>query len=846
MEYDLNEQDFNRLKDFKLTNNQAKLLLILINENKKKPEARFTFKQIREKFSSKIWIYRELLDSLKKMGFLIVMKESRPIMYKYNSKRLEEILKEQQEIYFRTQKKFDNFLSEVKNGTIKNKEDLLKIFDFLHSIENQHSLTMENIIILKSLFSKRDGKFIPTSKTINQIAADIKNLKIHKIRYNLKNLENTGIILSQKKSRIKYYRPLDLFTLLESERSFHQKLWDDKEKRMQQSIEFFQKSSVIPTSTSQKTKQRDRNYELRNFNKENVNWIIGLIKNAKSETYLDFRMNMERDDKKIELGRILFEALLELLRTNTNIKIRLFIYIDDWLVERLENLYYNLIQGITEGRIEIKVPLKKQAIFSRIIIDDSSVIDLIIGKDTHKPDKILLNKNQISNKEAKRRYNEEWKKSIDIRQELLEHPISVNLKNLINKSLELKPPRIILGKQPLVIIGYEKIHNIILNLYKNARLEVLTIIGTISFSTKGNLDITEKTYQKTFFESFFKIIMSHCKAGLNIRLLRNTFELDHLNEVVNDRIRRETEILVNFYPTLQIRQVDLPEYQFTIIDRKILMLHQFIESKEIQLTIITDEFIINKFYALFQDNWAKSFDIRLNWLKHEKKPIKNFLKKSLKQLEFQMSLPEQGKIKIFDGKFTKYILNHLLNKNKNEIYAFQTFSELFYKKRIDNKINDTYKVSQFILSYNWEVIKAVMTKKMNSKVIFTYFPGYIEAITYKDLQNILDLFPTYQARFIPPGIQTNVVYTIFDEYIILIVGNIVLDYQILIINDFNIREFYKAQFDSFWDNSIDLRQIFKEYGSKRRKKLIENSIKKFKLFREYHPMQIRKLFPQSD
>jgi len=870
------EEEYIKLKEFGLSTNQAKLLWFFI---KQKPESKISFKKINQKLKTKPYrklfkkdIHWDLLNSLLKQGFITVGEQVKPWVYQYNQERLKEILQKERKINSNIQMKLEQII-EILNKNDRDKNiDINQILSFLQLSQGHNSVNNEQLLIMKTLYSNKNGKLSPCSLSINQIAEKIDGININKIRYNLKNLEKIGFIQSFKRGRNKIFRPFDLVNILKKEKDEHKKYWEQKQGQMSDIIQYFYKISrnrdvseqkykedvlsnqklPIQKSIHQTFEKLVQTYELIDFDEDTMDLIDIFMKNSKKELILDFRISIKIIDTKTTIVESFFNRLISFLKNHPKIRVKIIAYLEGWLTTKLEPIYIQLIQLISEANFEFRIPIEtndenKGENTNKIfrVITDNTLIDLIVKKSLDNIDKIWINWNELSVEQARREFNNAWERSIDVRDALLEYSLSNELSNVLLASVTKKAPEYFFKIQGLSLTGYKKIHNIILNMYKRAKSEILTLTGTISFSKDKNLELIDEEYQRAFFNNFFETIIDHCKAGINIRLLRNNLENDLLTEINKERIKRAIELLVLFFPYLQIRQVDMPQYHFTIIDRKILMLHKFLERGQIRLTFFSDEFIINKFLALFENAWTKSFDIRMGWLSEKKSPVQQFLKKSLKKLSFQITLPKTGEIKVFDGKFTKHIIRHLLRVSKDEIFVFQSFSDLYYKSRGKNISDELFKLSFQVLSYGWEVITAVITKKLKANIIVTYLPEYVSAITYKNLKLTIDLFPKYQVRFLPPGLQTNIIYSIFDNYVNLVIGDLRSDnFQFLIINDVNLKSFYKAQFINFWNNSIELRQIFKEYGSKRKKKLVIDSINKYRLYREYHPMEVRKIFPR--
>ncbi|MHA1294891.1 MAG: hypothetical protein ACTSQJ_19830, partial [Promethearchaeota archaeon] len=706
------EEEYIKLKEFGLSTNQAKLLWFFIKQN---PESKMSFKKINQKLKTKPYkklfkkdINWDLLNSLLKLGFITVGEQVKPWVYQYNQERLKEILQKQQKINSNIQMKLEQNIENLDKKDRDKNIDLNQILSVFQLNQRQNSMNNEQLSIMKSLYSNKNGKITPCSLNLNQIADKIDGMNINKIRYNLKNLEKSGFIQSFKRGRNKIFRPFDLVNILKKEKEEHKKYWEQKLKHMNDIIQYFYKISRYKEGSEQKYKEDlpsnqkhpirknkhqtfeklVQTYELIDFDEDTMDLIDSFMINSEKELILDFRISIKIIDTKTTIVEGFFNRLIRFLKDHPKIRVKIITYLEGWLITKLEPIYIQLIQLISETNFEFRIPIEtynenKAGDTDKVlrVITNRTLIDLIVKKSLDNIDKIMINWNELSVEQAKREFNKAWGKSIDVRDALLEYSLSNELSNVLLASVTKKAPEYFFKIQGLSLTGYKKIHNIILNMYKRAKSEILTIIGTISFSKNKNLKFIDEEYQRAFFNNFFETIIDHCKAGINIRLLRNNLENDLLTEINEERIKRETELLVLFFPYLQIRQIDMPQYHFTIIDRKILMLHKFLEKEQIKLTFFSDEFIINKFLMLFENAWSKSFDIRMGWLREKKSPIHQFLKKSLKKLSFQISLTKTGEIKVFDGKFTRYIIKHLLRVSKDEIFVFQSFSDLYYKSR---------------------------------------------------------------------------------------------------------------------------------------------------------------------
>ncbi|NVM05171.1 MAG: hypothetical protein HWN67_22820 [Candidatus Helarchaeota archaeon] len=845
--------EIEKLKEFGLTINQAKLLNLIINS---KNRSALTYKQIKAEFNLEESFYWDLLDDLINKEFLTVDNETKPWKYKYDEGRFGKIIEEQETNYEKIQQDFENLIIELEKDSISEEFDLKSVFELFQKAQSQKKLSNDQIFILSSFFSKENGKIIPMTRTIKQIEEIVKplnvKLKKHNIRYYLNNLKEKGFVISQKDGRLNTYGPKDLLTILKNEKNFHQKIWENKKQRLQKTLNYFNNNQISddegirePLKEIQTVSSEiEEKYKFIDFDLNTVSWVKDQMFRANEEIICDFRLTIDRTELKLRISEEFYKNLIELLNDvqKSYLKVKLLIYLDDWLLHKLESLFAQAIHLVTQGKLEFRVPPDTEDKLVKIILDNSTLVDFLAKHDFAKFDKIFINRNEMSVKDARHIFEQVWERSLDVRDAMLEHTISTELEKVIKSSIKKRPPVYEFKKQPIIITGYKKVLSINLNLINRAESEILSISSLLTPINMRGQNLVDVSYQKSLYKDIFNILIEKCKNGVEVKILRNSTETSVKTSQDAEIIKGEIQLIISLSPFFQLRQIEIPQYQFTIIDKKLLLIYEFLESGRIKLTVFTDRYIVEKFLFIFKNAWSDSLDFRLDWLTEKTNPLQLYLKDTLNQLDLTLSLPERGKMKIFDGKYTKLLINHLLKINKHEVDVFQSFSEHFFKN-LENS-TDVKAFAGLVLSYGKDVMESVGSKNMKARVIVSYLPTYLKAISNKVLKHSLDLYPKYQVHFFPAGLESNIIYGIFDNYITLVIGDLASNnFQMLVINDYNLKQYYKSQFENSWNNTIDLRQIFQVYGTKKKKELANESIDKFKLENEFPLEEVRKFFP---
>jgi len=807
-----------KLQIWGLTRNQAKLLQFFVENRHRKD---LSYKIIKEEIKSKKSFYREVLQDLIERKFLYILKDNRPITYHFNHNRFRELFQEYQYDFYEKQQDFEILFKKLKE-TKDYKE-------FLGLAKPQLRLADEQILILTALLSKFKREDKINAMTLKEINENLDGkIASPTIRYNLALLEKRGIIEIQKIGRTNYYRSKDLRTILEIEQKFQLKLWNEKKKIMQKIIQHFQKE---PKKELKKTK----NFRIiENFN--NIkNDILDLIKNAKKEILLDFRcrfrpINVMRDF----LGEILNE-LLEKSQRDGLISIKLILEIDDWLIHKLDYIFLPLITGILPNRFEIRVPIERELKEFRIVVDEKTLYQ-IIGANEVSPEDYGVEINNITTvTQTILSIKQIWENSLDIRDSIIEYTLDREIEREINRSIKKYPPKYNFSNSFLTIRGLRKCLRFMLRLFANAKNEILVIVGPVFQSTEGEFSVLEILSKENYYNELNTVIEKRVKAGVFVKWIRNTIS-PHLKIYQTDEAKKSfMDLVLNMNPLFQMRQLQLEQYQFSIIDQKILLIFDYFNEK---MTIILDPFVINKYNILFQSVWSEAYDIRLQWLTEISKPLKKYIKNSFENIRLQINMPKEGKIRKFSGQFLKPILNFLLRSSKQEVYALRTYSP----KVIKNK----KEFLNQIIPYFFEFINAAKNHNFKMKVNLTYFPEFLELPNDEELKSTLDIFPRFQIHLLPNNIQSNAFFGIFDNYLLTFLGNTDLDdFHLLIINAENLNNYYKEQFKLLWDDSVDLRQLYLEYGTEKQKKLVLKSIKKHKLKKQLSSDQIRQKYPMK-
>ncbi|MHA1383287.1 MAG: hypothetical protein ACTSR3_05980 [Candidatus Helarchaeota archaeon] len=816
--------DSEKLQLFGLTSNQSKVIEFFIKNRTRKD---LNFRKIRTEIKSPKSFYREILLDLIDKKFLYVIRDKRPITYQLNEDRFEEIFQEYKNLYEKNQHKYDLILQKMTKLEFKNQLKSQDILKFLEKIKVELRLNEEQISIINILLSQKEDANSLTPITLNQIAKKLgKKNDITNIRYNLSLLEKRGFIFRRKIGRSNYFGSKTLMEIIEREKKYQEQTWIEKEEQMLAVIHFLEKYP-------KKLVRRDEHYDLKNNLSDIKNTIIKLIEGVQNEIIVDIRCGYERIDSiKIFLQEI-FKKLLELILNKNHVKVKILLNIDDWLVHKLDFVFLQLITRIKTDNFEIRVPINEEQREFRII-GDNSIMFQILGVDTLSEDE---NGIKINNKrnidQINDQFNRIWENSLDLRDAIFDYKIDKEIEKAIKKSEKKYPPEYNFKDKFLVIGGLQKGIRVLLRLYAKARNEICTILGPLFPSKSGVLSAVESLKQNKFYERINKVVSKKAKANLNIRWIRNTDATPHLQIYKNDDLKRYMiDFGLSLYPNFQMRQLSLEQYQFSIIDKKILVILEF--SKQV-MTISQDEFIIDEYNFIFEKAWSEAYDIRLQWLSEVSKKLGKYIENTFYQINLQISMPKEGEIKRFEGKFARPILYSLLNNLMQDIHKIHTIF-LFFTNDLEDISIDMICDDDFL-----NVSRAL---KVPTKIIINYFPQLKEIVSCRNLKTVIEIFPSCEFRLLPKNIQTYNFFGLFNEYIVNVEGKTNSDnYHIFIINNRNLRKYFLDQFNSLWDKSVDIRQFFYEYGKSETKNLVLDSIKKFGFEKKLNSDEIRELFP---
>lgn len=81
---------------------------------------------------------------------------------------------------------------------------------------------------------------------------------------------------------------------------------------------------------------------------------------------------------------------------------------------------------------------------------------------------------------------------------------------------------------------------------------------------------------------------------------------------------------------MKMKQIDLKQYQFSIIDKKILIIFEY--SQQFRLILIRDDLIVNDYRLLFEQIWKDATDIRHQWLTEVSIELKNYIQKIFEKI----------------------------------------------------------------------------------------------------------------------------------------------------------------------------------------------------------------------
>ncbi|NVM03073.1 MAG: hypothetical protein HWN67_12095, partial [Candidatus Helarchaeota archaeon] len=527
---------------------------------------------------------------------------------------------EEQDAFLKKRQNFDLLFENIKDK--KDQLNLLKVD------QAQLRLKSEHLEILNILLLNFNDKNSPNTMTLKDVSQKIKGKYTEPtIRYNLHLLERRRLIIRQKIGRINYYRPNSLKSIVEIEQRFHENLWNEKKKRMNEVIQFFQK-------TPKRLPEKLKDFEVKANIKEIKETMIKLINNADKEIFIDFRCGFERIDPIKGFLEEIFYSLLEILRKKVEIRLKILLYIDDWLIHKFDNIFLQFISEINSEKFEIRVPIEKEQRELRIIIDEKTIFQIIGVYELTENENGLTINNNITARQAKFVFNQIWENSLDIRDAIIEYTINKDLEKAIKVSEKKYPIKYNFTDKFIVISGLKIGLKFYLHLFENAQSEVLTIQGPIFKTGERTLSVLDTLSQEKFYDKLNSLVPKKIKDGINFKWIRN-ITVPHLTIYPKDELKRFfIDLILRMYPEFQMRQISFEQFQFAIIDQKILCFFEYSEFSK--LTLIHDNFLIQKYNSIFQKLWFDAYDIRLQWITEISEPLQKYVISTFNKIELQV------------------------------------------------------------------------------------------------------------------------------------------------------------------------------------------------------------------
>ncbi|MHA1379402.1 MAG: hypothetical protein ACTSRG_13590 [Candidatus Helarchaeota archaeon] len=818
-------EDTKRLLEFGVTKNEAKLLKFFIeSRNSIQKGEGWRFKDIELNFNTNRHFYRELLNNLERKGFLTVNKDSKSHVYYFNPERLSEIIKEKRKDYINKRNKLEKHLKTIKSKLTKN-FDLKILNEFLLEIKTDLKLSDKQLYLIQSLFEQEDGRVFPKLMTLKQISQKSGN---NNIRYNLNLLLKRNFLDVKKIGRTNYYVPHKLVSIIKNEIEHQNKIWKEKERRLKNAVVHF---SIEP----------DIEYKLINLGRNINSQLKQLINQARKEFLIDFRGNIDRINEIYMILDKFFEDLIDIIEKR-KIKVKLLFRSNPWIVNKIDKTITKLIDLCSGENLEFRDPFGNTERNIYFIIDDFLGFQIIGDQTASKNYKSLLIYNKQRIQELIHSFNEIWSRSIDFRHVILDYPIKKELQKVNDESLTKKPLVYNFGSQPFSITGVNTPIRIMMNYLNTAIRKIEAVASFFKEDSSGHLDLMDNIYQVPLMERYFRVLYKKIKKGVSVNIIRNAFLKKRIT-TLNEQFITIIISLIESSQKFKIRETQIPHANFVIIDNKFLILHEYTESKQLKLTILSNNSLIKKFQILFQNAWNQALDIRLSWLRVKNPKIKKIINKSINRVELQIPLPKKGEIRKYDGFYLRKLIKYLLNITRNQIYIYVTSTTKFSQLRsASSSIKD---LANIMISYSWEIINASKKSNIQTKVIASYEPNSIKSVTYNDILKSLELFPRYSIRFLPKKNQSDLIFGIYDNYLTFIIGDMTSGFfQVVIVNDLNLKEHYLKRFNDSWKIAVDSRQIFYNYCVGRKKKILAESLRKCKPDKLYSSNEIQEMFPK--
>ncbi|MFX1451096.1 MAG: hypothetical protein ACFFCM_09650, partial [Promethearchaeota archaeon] len=412
----------------------------------------------------------------------------------------------------------------------------------------------------------------------------------------------------------------------ENEQKFQENLWTEKKKRMNYVIQFFQK-------TPEKVHEKLKNFEVKTNIKEIKKTMIKLITNANNEIFFDFRCTFERINPIKEFLMEIFYSLLEILGEKSKIKVKILLNIDDWLIHKFDNVFLRLIMIIHPEKLEIRVPIENIKRECRLIVDEKTIFQAIGIYEFTEDENCLVIEDNSTIRPVKFEFNRIWENSLDIRDAMAEYAVNKELEKAIKESERKYPIEYDFSDKIIIIPGLKIGLKFYLHLIENAKSEIITIQGPIFKTEETTLSVLETFSKEKFYDKLNSLIPKKTKEGVLIKWIRN-ITYPHLAIYPKDEMKRLfMDLIMSLYPGLQMRQISFEQFQFAIIDQKILCFFEYSEYSKIIL--IYDNFLVQKYLSIFQKLWLDAYDIRLQWLTEISQPLQEYIKSTFKKVKLQ-------------------------------------------------------------------------------------------------------------------------------------------------------------------------------------------------------------------
>ena len=113
--------------------------------------------------------------------------------------------------------------------------------------------------------------------------------------------------------------------------------------------------------------------------------------------------------------------------TNKNLKVKLLLGINSWLVNKLDQIFIQLIELISQGKLEFRVQTENLILNRAIIIDDTMLFQIVTDRKTISSYKALVIRNPIRILEIKAQFNRIFEQGMDFRNAIMQYEINKDL-----------------------------------------------------------------------------------------------------------------------------------------------------------------------------------------------------------------------------------------------------------------------------------------------------------------------------------------------------------------------------------------------------------------------------------